>query len=90
MWLHFFFLLCSQSELTSLLKTAEELRIKGLAEVSWRSDREMEAAESGDEDLEQSPQRKRLKTEPCSPKSGQNTVSASLSSRDEYNVNIYL
>lgn len=27
-----------QSNLASLLKTAEELRIKGLAEVSWRDD----------------------------------------------------
>ncbi|XP_065220387.1 protein tramtrack, alpha isoform-like [Planococcus citri] len=71
------------SELTSLLKTAEELRIKGLAEVSWRSDREMEAPESGDEDLDQ-PQPKRLKSEPYSPKSGQNTIT-SLSSRDDYN-----
>lgn len=29
-----------QTELSSLLKTAEELKIKGLAEVSWRSDQE--------------------------------------------------
>jgi hypothetical protein len=33
--------------LASLLKTAEELRIKGLAEVSWRDD-ENENAESND------------------------------------------
>lgn len=32
----FFFLL--QTRLSSLLKTAEDLHIKGLAEVSWRSD----------------------------------------------------
>ena len=36
-----------QNNLASLLKTAEELRIKGLAEVSWRDD-ESENAESND------------------------------------------
>jgi len=30
------------TELSSLLKTAEELKIKGLAEVSWRSDQEQQ------------------------------------------------
>jgi hypothetical protein len=76
-----------QSELTSLLKTAEELRIKGLAEVSWRSDREMEAAESGDEETDHGlPQAKRLKPDPYSPKSAPNSVSTSLLSRDELNV----
>jgi hypothetical protein len=39
--------LSQQSNLASLLKTAEELRIKGLAEVSWRDD-ENENAESND------------------------------------------
>lgn len=34
-----------QENLASLLKTAEELRIKGLAEVSWRED---ECSEGGD------------------------------------------
>jgi hypothetical protein len=29
---------CFQSHLASLLKTAEELKVKGLAEVSWRAD----------------------------------------------------
>lgn len=37
----------SQNNLASLLKTAEELRIKGLAEVSWRDD-ENENSESND------------------------------------------
>lgn len=78
-----------QSELTSLLKTAEELRIKGLAEVSWRSDREMEAAESGDEESDQGPQPKKLKTEPYSPKPIQNSITASQQSRDEYNVRFF-
>lgn len=36
-----------QNNLASLLKTAEELRIKGLAEVSWRDD-DSENAESND------------------------------------------
>lgn len=36
-----------QNNLASLLKTAEELRIKGLAEVSWRDD-ESDNAESND------------------------------------------
>ena len=36
-----------QNNLASLLKTAEELRIKGLAEVSWRDD-ESDTAESND------------------------------------------
>lgn len=36
-----------QNNLASLLKTAEELRIKGLAEVSWRDD-ENENTESND------------------------------------------
>lgn len=36
-----------QNNLASLLKTAEELRIKGLAEVSWRDD-ESENAENND------------------------------------------
>ncbi|XP_050438225.1 zinc finger and BTB domain-containing protein 14-like [Adelges cooleyi] len=31
------------TELSSLLKTAEELKIKGLAEVSWRSDEEQQS-----------------------------------------------
>lgn len=39
--------LSSQNNLASLLKTAEELRIKGLAEVSWRDD-ESENPESND------------------------------------------
>lgn len=30
--------ICLQCHLATLLKTAEELRIKGLAEVSWRDD----------------------------------------------------
>lgn len=80
---------CFQSELTSLLKTAEELRIKGLAEVSWRSDREMEAAESGDEESDQGPQPKKLKTEPYSPKPMQNSIAASQLTRDEYNVRLF-
>lgn len=37
----------SQNNLASLLKTAEELRIKGLAEVSWRDD-ESDNLESND------------------------------------------
>lgn len=37
----------SQNNLASLLKTAEELRIKGLAEVSWRDD-ESENPEAND------------------------------------------
>lgn len=37
----------SQNNLASLLKTAEELRIKGLAEVSWRDD-EVDNTESND------------------------------------------
>jgi hypothetical protein len=36
-----------QNNLASLLKTAEELRIKGLAEVSWRDD-EAENTENND------------------------------------------
>lgn len=36
-----------QNNLASLLKTAEELRIKGLAEVSWRDD-DSETTESND------------------------------------------
>lgn len=36
-----------KNNLASLLKTAEELRIKGLAEVSWRDD-DSENAESND------------------------------------------
>lgn len=76
-----------QSELTSLLKTAEELRIKGLAEVSWRSDREMEAIESGDDEADHgAPQAKKLKPDPYSPKSAQNSISTSLLSRDEFHV----
>lgn len=31
-------IICLQCHLATLLKTAEELRIKGLAEVSWRED----------------------------------------------------
>lgn len=73
-----------QSELTSLLKTAEELRIKGLAEVSWRSDREMEGADSGDEESDQGPLPKKMKTEPYSPKPLQNSVNASHLPRDDY------
>jgi hypothetical protein len=41
------FVVFSQNNLASLLKTAEELRIKGLAEVSWRDD-ESENAENND------------------------------------------
>lgn len=39
--------LCVQNNLASLLKTAEELRIKGLAEVSWRDD-EVDESENND------------------------------------------
>lgn len=38
---------CFQCHLATLLKTAEELRIKGLAEVSWREDEVNETASSG-------------------------------------------
>lgn len=40
-------LIIFQNNLASLLKTAEELRIKGLAEVSWRDD-ESENPDSND------------------------------------------
>ena len=51
--LDFFVLILSpfhflQSNLASLLKTAEELRIKGLAEVSWRDDDQSEPFENND------------------------------------------
>jgi hypothetical protein len=39
-----------QSNLASLLKTAEELRIKGLAEVSWRDDENGESPEQNNND----------------------------------------
>lgn len=71
------------SELTSLLKTAEELRIKGLAEVSWRSDREMEATESGDDEADFGPPQKKIKSESYSPKSVQNSINSSIA-RDDY------
>jgi hypothetical protein len=38
----------TQNNLASLLKTAEELRIKGLAEVSWRDDDSENNPESND------------------------------------------
>lgn len=50
----------------------------------------MEAAESGDEESDQGPQPKKLKTEPYSPKPTQNSVNASQLSRDEYNVRIFI
>lgn len=54
--------------------------------MSWRSDREMEAPDSGDEESDHGPQPKKVKSEPYSPKTGQNSISTPLLSRDEYNV----
>lgn len=69
------------SDLTTLLKTAEELRIKGLAEVSWRSDNEMEEDDSGDDDLPPPP--KKAKSEPLPPKIIPPTAAAERSLPDE-------
>lgn len=83
--------LITQTQLTTLLKTAEELRIKGLAEVSWRDNqpssttREEEAEEDegtdqNEEDMCTSPaKRPRLSEESNVPMSWNKTPSGVVS-----------
>ncbi|CAB3371582.1 Hypothetical predicted protein [Cloeon dipterum] len=57
-----------QSHLASLLKTAEELKVKGLAEVSWRTDEAAAAATSAariDEDEDPNSKRRRMASSPA-------------------------